>query len=84
MLGGRRLDDWQNLVFLFEKGKSDYIIEVENDAVLVDQVVLEPWARVNLEKKFGKVNISMRLAYLRVKLERKIGQVGFYLQVLVS
>jgi len=38
------------LVFLFEEGKSDYIIEVEDDAVLVDQVVLEPWARVNLEK----------------------------------
>jgi hypothetical protein len=55
LLGGRRLDDWQNLVFLFEEGKSDYIIEVEDDAVLVDQVVLEPWARVNLEKSLVRL-----------------------------
>ncbi len=48
----------QVLVLLFEDGQVDDVIDVEDDAVLVDQVVLEPRARVNL--KLSVICIGLR------------------------
>ena len=45
------VDFGQFLVLLFEDRQADDVVEVEDDAMLIDQVGLEPRTRVDLQPK---------------------------------